>query len=404
MIKTQQGHKSGKWILSGLMISTLLLSGCDSDQTEQRPQIPPAAVSVYDVQTQKVGGYSEYIGRSEAINVVDIRARVEGFLVKRNFTEGSMVDKNQLLYELDRAPFEAALKGAKAKLSSSQANLVNARKSLERSQDLIKSGAISQSDLDMKISTEAQALAAVESAQAELDSAKLNLSYTRISAPFKGRIGKSTYSVGNLVGPNSKPLATLTSMDPIYVIFQMDERQLVSHLTKNAQTREVPDIESKSAYDLTLKLPNGETYDQPGTFSFADTKVDESMGTLTLRATFPNPQGILLPGLYVTLQAESTDKKSVPIIPQAAVQQDQSGYFVLLVTPDNAVKMQQVELGRRLHAMWAVKSGLKPGDKIIVEGLQKVRPGAQVAPTVVTVDPTVGTITIPSDEKQEQGH
>ena len=403
MIKIQHGPKPGRWLLAGFIVTNLLLSGCNNEQAGSQSQIPPAAVSVYDVQSQKVGEYFEYIGRSEAINVVDIRARVEGFLVKRNFTEGSMVEKGQLLYELDRAPFEAALKDAKAKLASSRANLVNARKNLKRSQDLIKSGAISQSDLDLKTSTEAQAMAAVESAQAGLESAKLNLSYTRISAPFTARIGKSTYSVGNLVGPNSKPLVTLTSMDPIYVTFQVDERQLVSHLTKNAQAKEVPALESKSTFDLSLKLPNGQEYNEPGTFSFADTKVDETMGTLTLRASFPNPQGIILPGLYVTLQAESTAKKSLAVIPQAAVQQDQSGYFVLRVMPDNTVKTQEVELGRRLHAMWAVKSGLQPGDKIIVEGLQKVRPGAKVAPDVVDVDPTTGTISTQGSKKQ-QGH
>lgn len=419
MISTFYGFKYGKWLpASALAASLLLMTGCSDEKP--RHQMPPAAVSVFNVTDQEVGDYFEYVGRSEAIDQVDIQARVEGFLVERNFTEGGIVDKGQLLYEIDRAPFEATLKGAEAQLASNQASLVNARKNLERGRDLVKRGAISQSDYDNQVSTEAQAVAAVDAAKASLETAQLNLGYTRIYAPFKGEIGKSTYSVGNLVGPSSQPLATLTSMDPIYVTFQVDERQLINHLslhpdarTTSATISEESPIEEKGMFKLTLLLPNGTEYNQPGTFSFADTQVDKTMGTLTLRATFPNPQGIILPGLYVTLQAESNKKTPMPLIPQAAVQQNQSGYFVLVVTPDNTVETRQVDLGRRINAMWAVKSGLKTGEHIIVQGLQKVSPGGKVAPTLVSVNPTTGTITAqpktPTTGKatsgqQEQGH
>ncbi|WP_419536930.1 efflux RND transporter periplasmic adaptor subunit [Endozoicomonas sp.] len=402
--------KLGKWLpIGALATSIFLLAGCSDDKPQH--QMPPPAVSVFSVIDQEVGDYYEYVGRSEAINEVDIRARVEGFLVNRNFTEGGMVEEGQLLYEIDRAPFEAALKGAEAQLASSKASLVNAQKNLERSRDLVKRGAISQADYDNQTSSEAQAVAAVEAAKANLETAQLNLGYTQISAPFKGEIGKSTYSVGNLVGPSSQPLATLTSMDPIYVTFQVDERQLISHLAEHPGARttqktsidEAP-VEEKGMFKLSLRLPNGTEYDQPGTFTFADTQVDETMGTLTLRATFPNPQGIILPGLYVTLQAESNKKTLMPLIPQASVQQDQSGYFVLVVTPENIVETRQVEVGRRINAMWVVKSGLKRGEHIIVQGLQKVRPGGKVSPTLVTVNPTTGTISSPASAKpQEQG-
>lgn len=415
MISTLFRRKFSGWLpISVLATSALILTGCSEEKSQHR-QMPPPAVSVFSVTDQKVGDYYEYVGRSEAINSVDIRARVEGFLVKRNFTEGGTVDQGQLLYEIDRAPFEAALKGAKAQLTSSQASLVNARKSLSRTQDLIKRGAISQSDYDNQVSAEAQAAAAVQLAQANLETAQLNLGYTRINAPFRGAIGKSNFSVGNLINPTSGTLATLTSMDPIYVTFQVDERQLISHLIKNPNARsgasQVPiesALEEKGAFTLSLKLPNGQEYNQPGTFSFADTQVNETMGTLTLRATFPNPEGIILPGLYVTVQAESTAKTPLPLIPQSSVQQDQGGHFVLVIKPDNTVESRHVELGRRINAMWAVKSGLKPGEQIIVQGLQKVRVGGKVNPTLVAVNPTTGTISALTKPQattgQEQGH
>ena len=415
MISTLFRRKSGGWLPIGVLAtSALILTGCSEEKNQHR-QMPPPAVSAFSVTDQKVGDYYEYVGRSEAINSVDIQARVEGFLVKRNFTEGGTVDKGQLLYEIDRAPFEAALKGAKAQLTSSQASLVNARKNLSRTQDLIKRGAISQSDYDNQVSSEAQAAAAVQLAQANLETAQLNLGYTRIYAPFRGEIGKSNFSVGNLINPTSGTLATLTSMDPIYVTFQVDERQLISHLIKNPKARsgasQVPiesALEEKGAFTLSLKLPNGQEYNQPGTFSFADTQVNETMGTLTLRATFPNPEGIILPGLYVTVQAESTAKTPLPLIPQSSVQQDQGGHFVLVIKPDNTVESRHVELGRRINAMWAVKSGLKPGEHIIVQGLQKVRVGGKVNPTLVAVNPTTGTISALTKPQattgQEQGH
>ncbi len=409
MIANITDRKLGKWLpIGALATSIVLLAGCSEDQPQH--QMPPPGVSVFSVIDQEVGDYYEYVGRSEAINEVDIRARVDGFLVNRNFTEGGMVEQGQLLYEIDRAPFEAALKGAEAQLASSKASLINARKNLERSRDLVKRGAISQADYDNQTSSEAQAVAAVEAAEANLETARLNLGYTQISAPFKGEIGKSTYSVGNLVGPSSsKPLATLTSMDPIYITFQVDERQLISHLSEHPEDRTTQDTsveeiptEEKGSFQLSLRLPNGTEYDQPGTFSFADTQINETMGTLTLRATFPNPKGIILPGLYVTLQAESNDKTLTPLIPQAAVQQDQSGYFVLVVTPENIVETRQVEVGRRINAMWAVKSGLRQGEQIIVQGLQKVRPGGKVSPTLVTVDPTTGTLLSPASARPQE--
>lgn len=396
MISTITDHKLGKWLPFGALATTLLLlAGCGEDQKQQQ-QMPPPGVSVVNVTEQKVGEYHEYVARTEAVDSVNLRARVEGFLVQRDFSEGQTVDKDQLLFEIDRKPYEASLKKAEADLASSKADLTKARKDLQRSKDLFKKGHISQADLDTQTSNEARAVAAVQATEAQLDSAKLNLGYTRIKAPFKGEVGKARYSIGNLVGPTSEPLATLTSTDPIYVNFQVDEKQLVSHLQANAGRKD----DDNEQFKLNLRLPTGQDYGEQGTFNFADTRVDETTGTLSLRASFPNPDGIILPGLYVTLLAESNDKVMQPVIPQAAVQENQSGRFVLVVTPEQTVATRQVKMGRRIGPMWVVSQGLKANEQIIVEGLQKVRPGTKVAPKVVNIDPTTGGIVV----NQEQGH
>ena len=386
MYSTISGGKAGKWLaIAALSSAFILLAGCDNSQ-QQQPQMPPAAVSVFDVQSQPVGSYQEFVARTEAVDTVDLRARVEGFLVKRDFDEGQTVAKNQLLFEIDPKPYVAALKRAEADLSSSEAELLRSRRDLARTRELFKKGHVSQSDMDTQVSNQARADASVQASKASLDTARLNLGYTKIHAPFKGQVGKAAYSVGNLVGPTSQPLATLTSVDPMYVNFQVDERQLVSHLQANAQGTE------GEKYIFTLRLPNGNEYSQQGSLNFADTTVDESTGTLTLRAEFPNPKGILFPGLFVNLAVEGQNKQEMPVIPQSAVQENQSGRFVLVVTADNQVESRQITTGRRIGPMWAVTGGLEDGEKIIVEGLQKVRPGAPVAPTVVSVDPQTGAI------------
>ena len=387
MYSTISDGKAGKWLVFAALSSVFMfLTGCDNSQQQQQQQMPPAAVSVFDVHSESVGSYQEFVARTKAVDTVDLRARVEGFLIKRDFNEGQTVEKDQLLFEIDPKPYEAALKRAEADLASSEAELVRASRDLARTKDLFTKGHISQANLDTQISNEARADAAVKAARASLDTARLNLGYTKIHAPFKGQIGKAAYSVGNLVGPTSQPLATLTTVDPMYVNFQVDERQLVSHLQANA------DGSDGEKFNFTLRLPNSDEYNQTGSLNFADTTVDESTGTLTLRAEFPNPDGILFPGLFVNLAVEGQNKQELPVIPQAAVQQNQSGPFVLVVTSENQVESRQITTGRRIGPMWVVTDGLKDGEQIIVEGLQKVRPGAPVAPSKVSVDPVTGAI------------
>ncbi|CAM3662745.1 efflux RND transporter periplasmic adaptor subunit [Parendozoicomonas haliclonae] len=382
--------KSKKFPLSALATAVVLtaLTGCSENQDAGRGAMPPPSVSVVAVEMEPVGAYQEFSARTEASETVDLRARVEGYLQKRNFLEGESVNEGQLLFSIDPAPFEASLSQAKASVSSAEAELIRANADLKRGRELAsKGGFISQSDLDNLKTKAAQANAAMEVAKAQLKTANINLSYTKIFAPFSGQIGKETYSIGNLVGPSSEPLAELIKTNPMYVNFQINEKTLLDY--HQAQSSGAPE----QTFTTQIRLPNGTLYSEPGTFDFADVKVEETTGTVDMRTTFPNPKELLLPGMYVTLIVESEHKTEMPLIPQFSVQENMQGRFVLVVTAENKVETRLVELGRRIGPMWVVKSGLNAGEKIIVSGLQKVRPGVVVNPQLMDVDTKTGTLT-----------
>ncbi len=370
-------------LLGGL---TLTLIACSENKAPSKPPAP--AVSVYSIQTQPVGGYREFVARTEAFKEANLKARVEGELIERTFTEGSYVEKGQVLLKIDPAAYEAALSAANADLSSRISAQKNAERNLKRANELINDGYISQSDFDRLTTEDSQSKSAVKAAEAALEQAKLNLSYTTITAPFTGRIGKVNYNVGNIIGPSSNTLATLLVNDPIYVSFQVEESFYISYL----QNHQAAQTAKQAEFDLTLRLPNNSEYPEQGKLDFSDTKIAEGMGTVELRTVFPNPDNIILPGLFVTLIAESVNKEDKALVPQAAVQENQQGKFVLVVDKDNKVKQRHVELGRRIHAMWAVESGLELGESVIVEGLQKVRSGVEVKGQLKQVDPLTGTI------------
>lgn len=377
-----------------LLTTFLCLNLWACSEPKQQRKSPPPAVSVYSINVEEVGKHREFVARTQAFKEANLRARVEGELVARHFREGAMVEKGQLLLEIDPANYQALLAQAKADLASKVSGEDNAIRNLKRAKDLIDDGYISQSDFDRLTTEESQAKASVKAAQAGLKRTELDLSYTTILAPFTGRIGKVNYNVGNIVSPTSDALATLTVTDPIYVSFQVEEQLYLNYLQEHKSSEKPSDAK----LDLSLRLPNDTTYDEQGQLDFAGTKIEQGMGTVELRASFANPDGIILPGLFVTLVMESQEKQLMSMVPQTAVQANQQGKFVLVVDESNKVKERHVVLGRRINAMWIVEEGLKAGEQVIIEGLQKVRAGVTVKPIVKMVNALTGTITDEADE------
>jgi membrane fusion protein (multidrug efflux system) len=372
---------------AAIITAMLTVSACGQKEQVAR-QAPPPAVSTYVVSMDEIGDYREFVARTVASKEVELTARVEGELIERLFKEGAIVETGKVLLKIDPTTYITALQSAKADLASKIAGAEGAARDLKRGKEVAGQGYISQSDLDKLITNDSQSKAGVNVAKAALEQAELNLSYTTISAPFSGHVGKVNFNVGNVVGATSGSLATLTATNPMYVSFGVEESEFVSYL-QNKQTDQEQD---KDDLDISLRLPNNTIYAEKGKIIFADTKIEQGMGTVELRAVFQNPNDIILPGLFVTLVAESKDKQSMALIPQASVQENQQGKFVLVVTEENKVAQRIVKLGRRINAMWLVESGLKENERVIIEGLQKVKNGIVVGPVDKRVDPITGVI------------
>jgi membrane fusion protein (multidrug efflux system) len=368
----------GRWQLRSacLVLLGTLLSACG--EAEQTPAAaPPPAVSVVEVEPQDVTPSAQFVGRVVAIDQVDLRARVQGFLEQRLFTEGQKVKKGDLLYVIEQPPFQAQVDEAAADLARSEASVVETAATLERVQQASGSGAVSKQEVDQARANDQRAKAEVLAARAQLEIAKLNLSYTEISAPIDGRIGFTNYTIGNLVGPDSGTLATIVSQDPIYVTFPVSNR-IILEVREQAIAAGKP-----NEFVVRAQMPDGTTYAHPGRVNFLDIEADQTTDTITVRAEFANPEGLLVAGGFVNVAVERAKPEERLVVPQAALQLDQAGAYVLVVDGQDQVEQRRVQTGQAFAGNLVVQSGLQTGERVIVEGIQKVRPGMKVQASVV---------------------
>jgi membrane fusion protein (multidrug efflux system) len=364
----------------GLAILLALLAGCDRKPHGGPPAMPPPQVSVITVQPQPVARTTELPGRTTPVLTSDVRPQVNGVILKRLFVEGSEVTEGQQLYLIDPATYQATYDSALATLAHDEAALVSANAKAKRYKPLAAAEAVSTQDYDDAVAAAKEAQANIATAKANIEQAKINLNYTKVSAPIAGHIGRSTVTPGALVTANqTTALATVTQLDPIYV----DLNQSATTLLRLKQELASGQIKSagNGATQVSLKLDDGSTYAHPGKLQFSEVTVDQSTGTVLLRAVFPNPDHLLLPGMYVHAElSEGVDNNSF-LLPQEAVSRNTRGDpTVLTVGAGDKAQLQIIQTGQAIGNKWVVTGGIKAGDRVIVDNLQNVRPGAPVHP------------------------
>ena len=342
--------------------------------------VPPPAVSTVPVSSREVTDTAVFIGRVVAINKVDVVARVQGFIEQRYFTEGQQVKTGDLLFRIEQATYKAAVEQQTANLAKAKASEVNAALQLQRGRELVRTQNIPQSTVDQRAADEGVAQAEVMVAQAALDQAEINFAYTEIHSPIDGRIGLANFTEGNLVGPTSGSLATIVSQDPIYVIFQASERDVLDYKRRLAAA-----ADGNNHVVVHVRLPDGSIYALPGLTNFLDIQVGNTTDTVAVRAKFANPDGVLVPGGFVSVVVERGAPRAALVVPQSAVQLDQAGRYVLVVDAASKVELRRITTGAEQGTDIVVTEGLKSGEQIIVQGIQKVRVGQ-----VVTATPAAG--------------
>ena len=375
--------------LSVSAAAVLALCACSPGQ----PQRPPPPVGYLVIREQPVQLMAELPGRTDPYAVSNVEPQVTGIVQKRLFTEGSIVKAGQSLYQIDPRPYQAALDQAQGQLAQAQANLANARRDLVRYQSLQGQNAISQQTLDTQIALVGSDEGIVKSDRANVETAQINLGYTKVIAPISGRIGASSVTPGALVTANQgTPLAVISTLDPIYVDINQSSDELLA-LEQQARKGQVNRNEPLAA-QVTLKLGDGSDYPMPGKLQFTDVTVSQSTGTVLLRALFPNPDGILLPGLYVRAEInEGVDPHGI-LVPQNAIGRTPKGEpTVLTVDDQNMTRLKVIKTGRMVGGDWQVLDGLKVGDKVVVQGLMQgfitVQPDMKVTPSPVKAPPAI---------------
>jgi membrane fusion protein (multidrug efflux system) len=365
----------------GLAVALLLvplLAGCDeAPQQAAAPQAPPPAVSVVKAEMRDLRPSVSFSGRVTALQKVDLLARIEGFLQKQNFAEGANVKAGDLLYVIEKAPYEAKVASAEGAVATARARYDRTEIELKRQTTLVAKDAAAQTKLDDARAARDEARGSLDKLIAELEQAKLQLSYTEIRAPIDGRIGRSLLTVGSFVSPQSGTLATIVAQDPIGVTFPVSQRDILKVREEKTTDATLWDI---SVY---LELGKGQRYAKPGKVDFVDVGVNTGTDAVDVRATFPNPDRLLVDGQLVTAVVEAEKPKPTVVVPMGAIQINQTGPFVLIVNAESKIEVRPVTLGGQTGNGVAVTQGLGEGERVVVEGAQKVRPGQAVEATEI---------------------
>ncbi|CAH6572729.1 efflux RND transporter periplasmic adaptor subunit [Citrobacter freundii] len=375
-------------LLIPLFFSSVIITACDN-KPAVKTTIEPE-VGVVTLVPSSVNIKSELPGRALAFEIAEIRPQVGGIIIKRNFVEGDKVSKGESLYQIDPAPLQARLDSAKGALAKAQATANNVRLTLNRQSALIKSNYVSRQDYDTTRSQLNEAQANVAVAKADLEQATINLRYANVTSPIDGISGKSSVTVGALVTANQEnSLVTVQRLDPIYV----DLTQSVQDFLRLKEEKANGKIaQQQGKIPVELMLENGKPYRHTGTLEFSDPAVDETTGSVTLRAIFPNPEGEILPGMYVTALLDEGSQQNVLMVPQQGITHNEQGKATaLILDQENVVQLREINAVKAVGNQWLVTAGLRPGDRVIVSGLQRIRPGskARVLPSKLSTPDTV---------------
>jgi len=362
------------FLVSAVLICSSLFVACSRKPAQTAP--PPPEVLVTTVKPEDVPRVLERVATLDGFINANINSQVQGYIVSRDYQEGGVVKKGDLLFKIDSRPFEAALAQAKGTLAKDKANQVKADADEKRALDLFNKKVISDQERDTAIAAAGSSRANVEADEAAVDQAELNLGYTKVTAPIDGLAGFANSQVGDLVGPTTGPLTTVSQLDPIKAVVAAGEGPFTDFVSRH------PDPKERNEYvktlDFDLFLGNGELYPKKGKFYALDRSLDPKTGSIRYYVTFPNPGNILRPGQFGKVRFVADMKKGAMVIPQEAVNELQGSYQVAVVDENNKVSIRPVKMGERIGAMWEITEGLKPGDKVVVQGLQKAREGSTV--------------------------
>jgi membrane fusion protein (multidrug efflux system) len=357
------------------LCAVLPIAGCgDSKEANPSAAAPPPAVTVVKVTAAEIKPATTFTGRIEAKNKVDLRARVDGFLEKRLFTEGADVKEGELLFVIEKGLYQAAVDQAKAALETAESTLKLADLDVDRQTQLFQRNVTAQATLDQATAKQGEARGNMLAQKAALEKAELQLSYTDIKSSISGRVGRASMSVGNFVSPSNGALATIVSQDPIYASFPVTQREMLAVRKQQAASK-------GGEYVIYVQLADGSRYPSAGKIDFLDNTVNQGTDTVQVRAVFANPDRLLVDGQLVTVVAEEGKGESALLAPQQALQVDQTGPYVLVVDKDNKVQIRRIEADTGRGANAVIRKGLAEGERIVTEGIQRVRPGQVVAPT-----------------------